>query len=89
MSLLFIHSKICSLANRETSMDLLCLEFQKIFTMIPGSDIFQYHADLMQQIKLVAAQGESLGLKYGDPGYGAVPPVGLLHGRCLSIKRLP
>ena len=31
--------------------------------MPPGQDIFQYHSDLVQQIKVVAAQGESLGLK--------------------------
>ena len=31
--------------------------------MTPGDDIFQFHAEVAQQIKLVKAQGESLGLK--------------------------
>jgi len=57
-----LYTKICSLANRATWISY-ALEFRKIFTMAPGTDIFQYHADLVQQIKLVASQGESLGLQ--------------------------
>ena len=56
-----LYAKICSLANRATWISY-ALEFRKIFTMVPGADIFQYHADLVQQIRLVGSQGESLGL---------------------------
>ena len=56
-----LYKKISSLANRSTWISY-AMEFKKIFNMTPSSDIFQYHADLMQQVKLVKAQGECLGL---------------------------
>ena len=65
-----LYTKVCSLANRATWISY-ALEFRKIFTMVPGVDIFQYHADLVQQIKLVAAQGESLGM-HGDSVNGTM-----------------
>ena len=55
------YTKISSLANRATWISY-ALEFKKIFTMPAGSDIFQYHAEVLQQIKMVKAQGETLGL---------------------------
>ena len=56
-----LFSKVDSLANKATLISH-ALECKKIFTMVPGPDIFLYHADLIQQIKLVKLQGESLGL---------------------------
>ena len=57
-----LYTKIASLANRATWISY-ALEFRKVFLMTPGDDIFQYHAEVTQQIKLVKAQGDSLGLK--------------------------
>ena len=90
-----LYTRICSLANRATWISY-ALEFRKIFMMPPGQDIFQYHSDLVQQIKVVAAQGESLGLKsmvtpvmeqcllliaaWQMPQYKQIAP-GVYHGR--------
>ena len=57
-----LYTKISSLANRATWISY-ALEFRKIFLMTPGNDIFQYHAEVNQQIKLVRAQGDELGLQ--------------------------
>jgi hypothetical protein len=57
-----LYNKVVSLANKATWISH-ALEFKKIFSLSPArTDIFQYHADLQQQIRLVRTQGESLGL---------------------------
>jgi hypothetical protein len=58
-----LHVKIMDAANKASWISH-AVEYRKIFTMSPrDGDIFQYHADLQDQIKLVKTQGESLGLK--------------------------
>jgi hypothetical protein len=61
-----LYSKVTTLANKATWISY-SLEFKKIFTMSCSGDIFQYHAELLQQIVLVKAQGESLGLIVSVP----------------------
>ena len=56
-----LYTKVSSLANRATWISY-ALEFRKIFLITPGNDIFNYHAEITQQMKLVKAQGEALGL---------------------------
>lgn len=57
-----LYKNVCSLANKATWISH-ALEFKKIFTISPAkTDIFQYHAELVEQIKLVRMQGETLGL---------------------------
>lgn len=63
-----LYTKIISLANKATWISH-ALEFRKIFTMQSGGDIFQYHAELLEQIKLVKMQGESLGLPTQIPSW--------------------
>jgi hypothetical protein len=50
-----LYTKIVSLANKATWISH-ALEFRKIFTIPSTSDIFQYHADLIQQMKVVRSQ---------------------------------
>ena len=54
------------MANKVTWISQ-ALEFKKIFTMAPY--IFQYHAELKDQIKLVKSQGDAMGMVF------SVPPV--------------
>jgi hypothetical protein len=62
-----LYNKVVSLANRATWISH-ALEFKKIFQISPASmDIFQYHAELVTQIKLVRTQGEALGLSAEVP----------------------
>ena len=61
-----LYRKIKAVANEATLISH-ALEFKKIFTLAPGDDIFQYHADLIKQIKLVKAQGEALELETKVP----------------------
>ena len=61
-----LYHKIVSLANKATWISH-ALEFRKLFTMSNTGDIFQYHADLIQQIKLVRTQGEALGITADVP----------------------
>ena len=61
-----LYAKVSSLANKATWISH-ALEFKKIFTMPSSGDIFQYHAELIEQIKLVKSQGESLGLTASVP----------------------
>ncbi len=58
-----LHVKIMSLTNKASWISH-AIEYRKIFTMSPpkNGDIFQYQAELQDQIKLVKAQGETLGL---------------------------
>ena len=56
-----LYTKIVSLANKATFISH-ALEFKKIFSIPISSDIFQYHSDILQQMKVVKSQGESLGL---------------------------
>jgi hypothetical protein len=63
-----LYNKVVSLANKATWISH-ALEFKKIFTLPVKSDIFHYHAELLQQIKLVRMQGESLGLKAEVPSW--------------------
>jgi hypothetical protein len=61
-----LYHKVVSLANKATWISH-ALEFRKLFTMPNTGDIFQYHADLIQQIKLVRNQGEALGITADVP----------------------
>jgi hypothetical protein len=63
-----LYTKVVSLANKATWISH-ALEFCKIFTMPRSGDIFQYHADLLQQIKVVSQQGESLGIESEVPAW--------------------
>ena len=57
-----LYTKVITIANKATLISH-ALEVKKIFEMpFNGSDIFQYHSELQQQIEMVQAQGESLGL---------------------------
>ena len=57
-----LYRKIVELANK-ASMISYVLEFCRIFTMKAKEDIFQYHEELLQQMRLVRAQAESLGIR--------------------------
>ena len=57
-----LYRKIEMLANKATPISH-ALEFKRIFTLNAKEDIFQYHSELVQQIKLVKMQGESMGLE--------------------------
>ena len=59
-------NKIMNEANKATWVSH-SLEVRKIFSMVPGSDIFQYYAELLDQIKLVKVQGSALGLDLEIP----------------------
>jgi len=62
-----LYNKIVGLANKATWISH-ALEFKKIFSLSPAKmDIFQYHAELIQQIRLVRMQGETLGLCLARP----------------------
>jgi hypothetical protein len=63
-----LYTKVVSLANKATCISH-ALEFKKIFTMPVSSDIFQYHADLIQQMKVVGQQGASLGIDAVIPSW--------------------
>jgi hypothetical protein len=64
-----LYHKICSLANKATWISH-ALEFKKIFEISPAKmDIFQYHSELTQQIKLIRMQGETLGLEADVPSW--------------------
>jgi hypothetical protein len=63
-----LYNKVVSLANKATWISH-ALEFKKIFAISPKMDIFQYHAELIQQIKLVRMQGETLGLNAVIPSW--------------------
>ena len=62
-----LYRRICSIANKATYISF-AQEFEKIFTLKPrGENIFQYHADLIQQIKIVKMQGDTLGINTTIP----------------------
>ena len=61
-----LYTKVCSLANKATFISH-ALEVKQIFTINPGNDIFLYHAELLEQMRLVKSQGESLGLSASIP----------------------
>jgi hypothetical protein len=61
-----LYAKVSSLANKATLISH-ALEFKKIFTMSHSGDIFQYHAELLEQIKMVQSQGETLGITASVP----------------------
>jgi hypothetical protein len=64
-----LYNKVVSLANKATWISH-ALEFKKIFSISSTkSDIFTYHAELIQQIKLVRMQGETLGLNADVPAW--------------------
>jgi hypothetical protein len=83
-----LYTKVTTLANKATWISY-SLEFKKIFTMsCTGNDIFQYHAELLQQIQLVKAQGESLGLTVSVPRGWNSACFSLQLGKSLTTERL-
>src|SRR6185437_6378473 len=78
---------------------------KKIFTITSnGKDIFQYHSELQQQIKLVRMQGETLGLEavimpwieryllliaaWQNPHYRKIALDFTLDGKTVSVEAL-
>ena len=61
-----LYTKVFNMANKATFISQ-ALEFKKIFSIACGSDIFAYHAEILEQIKLVKVQGETLGLNASIP----------------------
>lgn len=56
-----LYAKICELADKATIISCIN-EYKKIFTLQVKDDLFVYHEELQQQLRLVKAQVEALGL---------------------------
>ena len=53
--------QICEAANKPTAISH-AMEFKKCFELQPDGNIFQYHANLIEHIRMLAAQGEEIGI---------------------------
>jgi len=61
-----LHARVVEVANMATPISCI-MEYKKLFTMSMKEDIFQYHEDLLQQIRIVRGQMEKLRFKMTIP----------------------
>ena len=69
-----LYRKVVENANKATQISH-SLEMEKLYLMVPGEDILQFHADVTKQIKVIQAQEAELTRELGEdfslPDYGA------------------
>ena len=99
-----LYAAVINLANKPTWISH-ALEFKKIFTIcMHGNDIFQYHAELIQQVRLVKSQGIALGIEtpfpmwmeqsmlllaaHESPHYRKIAQDFVMDDKCVTIDAL-
>jgi hypothetical protein len=61
-----LYARIVEAANKASIISCI-MEYKKVFTMTMREDIFQFHEELLQQMRVVEAQVEALGIRMDFP----------------------
>jgi len=61
-----LYTRLVEVANKASIISCL-LEYKKVFTLVAKDDLFQYYEELLQQLRVVKAQAETLDIKMDLP----------------------